>query len=47
MILYPDVLEESHREIDKVVGPNRMPEWKDRQDLPYTRAVVEETLRCK
>lgn len=47
MALYPHVQEEAQKEIDRVIGSNRMPTWSDRADLPYVRAVVEETLRCE
>ena len=34
-----------HRELDAVVGRNRLPKLSDRQDLPYTDAVVHEVTR--
>lgn len=40
----PWIEERLHREIDEVLG-DRPPELEDVPDLPYTRAVVEETLR--
>jgi cytochrome P450 len=46
MILYPNVQEEAHRELDRVVGSDRLPEWEDRENLPYIRAIVEESFRC-
>ncbi|KAF2491734.1 cytochrome P450 [Lophium mytilinum] len=45
MILYPEVQAEAQREIDQVVGPDRLPVWEDRENLPYIRAVIEESLR--
>lgn len=45
MVLFPDVLAKAQHEIDTVVGPNRLPTWADRADLPYMRAVIEETYR--
>ncbi|EXJ69172.1 uncharacterized protein A1O5_08107 [Cladophialophora psammophila CBS 110553] len=45
MVLFPKVQEEAQREIDEVVGSERMPTWSDREKLPYVRGVVEESLR--
>ena len=47
MTLYPDVQKEAQAEIDKVVGRERMPEFSDAPDLPYIRALVNETLRWR
>ncbi|OCK86350.1 cytochrome P450 [Lepidopterella palustris CBS 459.81] len=46
MILYREVQAEAQREIDRVVGPNRLPVREDRENLSYIRAIVEESLRC-
>ncbi|KAH6718660.1 cytochrome P450 [Leptodontidium sp. MPI-SDFR-AT-0119] len=45
MVLHPKVQQEAQQEIDKVVGSDRMPEWEDRENLPYIRGIVEESLR--
>ncbi|KAK6386125.1 hypothetical protein LTS17_001699 [Exophiala oligosperma] len=45
MAMYPHVQKEAQKEIDAVIGSKRMPTWSDRPNLPYVRAVVEETLR--
>ncbi|KAH0840986.1 cytochrome P450 [Fonsecaea pedrosoi] len=45
MILYPEVQQQAHLELDRVVGADRMPEWEDRNQLPYVRAIVKESLR--
>jgi len=45
MILYPDTQAQAHREIDSVVGPDRLPTWEDRENLPYVRACIVECLR--
>ncbi|KAL3223703.1 hypothetical protein MRX96_049690 [Rhipicephalus microplus] len=34
-------------EIDRAVGRNRSPEWKDRHSMPYTMASILETLRWR
>ncbi|KAJ3142552.1 hypothetical protein HK101_003295, partial [Irineochytrium annulatum] len=45
MIEYPHVLKKAHEEIDRVVGPDRLPEFSDEPNLPYIRAIVKEILR--
>lgn len=45
MILFPDVQKRAQEEIDRVVGDSRLPSLGDRQNLPYIRAIVEETTR--
>lgn len=47
MILFPEAQKKAQKEIDKVVGPNRLPDWTDAANLPYARSCVKETLRCK
>ncbi|TCD66269.1 hypothetical protein EIP91_001598 [Steccherinum ochraceum] len=45
MALFPDVQLHARAELDRVVGPSRLPEHDDLQHLPYIRAIVLETLR--
>ncbi|KAJ8117752.1 hypothetical protein OPT61_g1127 [Boeremia exigua] len=45
MILYPETQAAAHEELDRVIGSDRLPTWEDRPQLPYIRAVVEESLR--
>lgn len=47
MVLFPEVQKEAQKELDKVIGTNRFPEWSDVSDLPYVRSCVKEILRCK
>ena len=35
MILYPDAQEKAQEEIDKVIGPHRLPSFEDRHSLPF------------
>ena len=45
MALYPEVQKKAQAEIDAVVGPNRLPDFRDRPSLPYINAVVKESSR--
>ncbi|PLB51998.1 putative cytochrome P450 oxidoreductase [Aspergillus steynii IBT 23096] len=47
MQIYPEVQHKAQEEIDRVVGPERLPNSKDRENLPYIDALVKETLRWK
>ncbi|KAL8377634.1 hypothetical protein RB595_008363 [Gaeumannomyces hyphopodioides] len=45
MLKHPDAQRAAQAEIDRVVGPGRLPILADRAALPYVDAVVKETLR--
>lgn len=45
MVLYPDVQKKAREEIDRVVGPNRLPTFSDRKNLPYIEALIKEVHR--
>ncbi|KZV67838.1 cytochrome P450 [Peniophora sp. CONT] len=45
MIAYPDIQTRAQREIDAVVGRNRVPTYADMPHLPYISAMVKEVLR--
>ncbi|OJJ54811.1 hypothetical protein ASPSYDRAFT_210517 [Aspergillus sydowii CBS 593.65] len=45
MLLYPDVQRKAQEEIDRVVGPDRLPVMEDLDDLQYIRSCMKETLR--
>ncbi|KAL1903733.1 hypothetical protein Sste5344_010570 [Sporothrix stenoceras] len=47
MVLNPDTLKRAQEEIDRVVGPSRLPQWDDESSLPYVRAMIKETLRWR
>ncbi|RPD58783.1 cytochrome P450 [Lentinus tigrinus ALCF2SS1-6] len=45
MALYPDVQKKAQEELDRVIGPSRLPDFSDRDSLPYINALVKEVLR--
>ncbi|KAI5246852.1 cytochrome P450 [Aureobasidium subglaciale] len=45
MVLYPDVQAKAQEEIDRVIGPDRLPVMADAPDLPYVRRCVKELIR--
>lgn len=45
MALFPRVQKKAQEELDRVVGPNRLPEFDDIKNIPYLRAVVLEAER--
>ncbi|EIW80605.1 PAH-inducible cytochrome P450 monooxygenase PC-PAH 6 [Coniophora puteana RWD-64-598 SS2] len=47
MILYPVVQKRAQEEIESVVGVDRLHEFSDKPLLPYTEALVRETLRWR
>ncbi|PIL26517.1 cytochrome P450 [Ganoderma sinense ZZ0214-1] len=45
MVLHPEVYQRARAEIDRVVGPERLPDFEDREHLPYLECVVKEVFR--
>ncbi|XP_044732290.1 probable cytochrome P450 303a1 [Chrysoperla carnea] len=45
LLLNPDVQRKAQEEIDRVVGPDRMPQLSDRDQMPYMNAFVLESVR--
>lgn len=45
MVMFPEVLYKAQAELDAVVGPDRLPEYSDYDNLIYVRAVAMEVLR--
>ncbi len=45
MSLHPEVQRKAQAELNAVVGPNRLPEFEDRDALVYVNAVIKEALR--
>lgn len=42
MAMYPDVQKKAQDELDRGVGRTRLPDFNDRDNLPYINAVVRE-----
>ncbi|KAI0321505.1 cytochrome P450 [Amylostereum chailletii] len=47
MLHYPEKMRKAQSELDAVVGRERMPEYTDRDSLPYVRALINEVLRWR
>jgi cytochrome P450 len=47
MTLHPDVAHRAQVELDIVVGQSRLPRFEDRDQLPYIRAMLKETMRWR
>ncbi|KAF7342915.1 Cytochrome P450 [Mycena sanguinolenta] len=45
MTLHPESQAKAQKEIDSVVGDMRLPEFRDREDLPFVEGILQETLR--
>ena len=45
MAMYPDIQREAQKELDRVIGANRLPEFDDRDSLPYLNALLKEVMR--
>lgn len=45
MALHPDKQRLAHEEMDRVIGTGRLPQFGDRNTLPYLEAIIKETSR--
>ncbi len=45
MSLNPSIQKKAQAELDAVIGPHRLPNYRDRASLPYVEAVFKESLR--
>ncbi|KAL8943871.1 MAG: hypothetical protein Q9211_000810 [Gyalolechia sp. 1 TL-2023] len=44
-LIFPEVVRKAHEEIDRVIGPDRLPTFSDRPNLPYIDGIVKEAWR--
>jgi cytochrome P450 len=44
-VSHPSSLASAHKELDAVVGADRLPDFADLENLPYIAAIIEETFR--
>jgi cytochrome P450 len=47
MSLHPHIVKRAQKELDRVVGANRMATWEDQKDHPYIRALIKENLQWR
>ena len=45
IVLHPEVQVKAQRELDRVIGHARLPDFQDWGRLPYVHAIVNEVLR--
>ena len=45
MTLHPEVYKKAQDEMDRVVGDGRLPDFDDRESLPYLECILKETYR--
>ena len=45
MVRHPEVYRKAQEELDRVVGSERLPDFDDRDSLPYLNAVIKEVYR--
>jgi hypothetical protein len=45
MTVYPDIQAKAQKEIDEVIGSERLPGFEDRKSLPYVNALFQEVVR--
>ncbi|KAH6625117.1 cytochrome P450 [Boeremia exigua] len=45
LLVHPSVQKTAQEEIDRIVGPHRLPTMEDSPTLPYIRAIVKESIR--
>ena len=45
MVLNPEVMKKAQEELDRVVGKEQLPDFSDKDKLPYVDALVKELLR--
>lgn len=44
-MLYPGIQRKAQKEIDDIIGHDRLPDFADRENLPYINALCKEVMR--
>ena len=47
MVKNPEAQKKAQEEIDRVIGPDRLASFPDRDSLPYTESIINEVLRLR
>lgn len=47
MVCYPEIQKKAQEELDRVVGHGQLPEFGDRESLPYLSAIIKEIYRWR
>jgi cytochrome P450 len=45
LVRNPEVLKKAQKEIDEAIGSDRLPDFNDRERLPYVERIIWEALR--
>ena len=45
MVTHPETAERAHEEIDRVIGNERLPDFNDRNSMPYVNCILKEIYR--
>lgn len=45
MVMFPDMQHRAQEEIDRIIGTDRLPKFKDRENLPYIEGIIKEIHR--
>lgn len=45
MVLFPEAQKKAQEEIESVIGGDRLPQFSDRESLPYIEAFYREVMR--
>ena len=45
LLVWPEVLRKAQEEVDRVIGPDRLPAIEDYENLPYIRSCIKESIR--
>ncbi len=47
MVSHPDIQKRAQKDIERVTGGQRLPDYGDQKLLPYLQAIIREVLRWK